>query len=77
MNLFKALVATLPTYPLRAGVVVSVEDSGLAAIVELPGGGQVRVRTAEPTTVIGDRVYIRNGVIEGPAPNKPTVTGAV
>ena len=56
---------------------MSVEDSGLAAIVELPGGGQVRVRTAEPTTVIGDRVYIRNGVIEGQAPGKTIVTGTV
>ena len=77
MNLFKALVDALPSYPLKVGVVVSVEDGGLAAIVELPGGGQTRVRTAEATTVVGDRVYIRNGVIEGAAPNKPIATGTV
>ena len=77
MNLFKALVDALPSDPLKAGVVVSVEDGGLAAIVELPGGGQTRVRTAEVTTVVGDRVYIRNGVIEGAAPNKPIATGTV
>lgn len=36
------------------------------ATVELPDGSTVRVRGVAS---VGDQVYVRDGVIEGPAPN--------
>lgn len=67
-NAFKRLQALLPKPQLMLGDVVAVVD-GIAEI-ELPGGGRMQARgTAE----VGDRVWFRDGVIEGPAPDLPTV----
>ena len=65
-NPYKILRDLLPQAPLQVGVVLSV-DGGVAT-VELPGGGQVQARG---DAGVGDRVFVRDGVIEGAAPALP------
>lgn len=62
-NLFKRFQALIPTYPLRVGDVIAY-DNGVAIIQEQSG-----VATARGEATVGDRVFFRNGVIEGPAPD--------
>jgi hypothetical protein len=62
-NLFRALLDLLPSPPLLVGDVVAYADG--VATIELPGGG---LQQARGTATIGDRVFFRNDVIEGPAP---------
>lgn len=64
MNPYKLLKSILPDPPLLVGNVLSVSNG--TAIVELPGNVQVQARGEAQ---IGDRVFIRDNVIEGPAPN--------
>ena len=66
MNLFKRFERLLPRNPLRVAEVVSVD--GTEVLVEEVGGVRFQVRGEAN---VGDRVYIRNQVIEGPAPNLP------
>ena len=62
-NLFKRFQALIPTYPLRVGDVIAY-DNGVAIIQEQSG-----VATARGEATVGDRVFFRNGAIEGPAPD--------
>ena len=62
-NLFKRFQALIPTYPLRVGDVIAYDD-GVATINEQGG-----VATARGEAAVGDRVFFRNGAIEGPAPD--------
>ena len=63
MNLQKRFLALIPDAPLLVGDVLAVSD-GIAQI-ELPGGGLVHAR-GEATA--GQRVFVRDGAIEGQAP---------
>ena len=63
-NPFKRLVALTSGPPTDVGEVLSVEADGV--IVGLVSGAQIRARG---TATLGDWVYVRGGVIEGPAPN--------
>lgn len=65
-NSFVRLKRLLAAAPLQVGDVTAV--SGTAVTVGEPGGGVVVVRG--PATV-GQRVYFRDGVIEGLAPDLP------
>lgn len=71
-NPYQLLLATLPARPLLVGDVLEI--SGGLATVELPGGGQLQAR-GEAT--VGARVWVRDGVIEGPAPTLTYVTAEV
>ena len=62
-NPYKALRALIPDPPLLAGAVINYADG--IATVELPGGGTVAARGEAQA---GDQVFVRDGVIEGPAP---------
>lgn len=66
MNLFKALKALLPEAPLQVGDVLAVSDG--TATIELPDGGAAQARGPAG---VGDRVFFRDGVIVGDAPNLP------
>lgn len=66
MNLFKRFRQLLPEPPLLVGDVVAIA-SGVATIEE-PGGG---LSTAIGPATVGDRVFVRAGVIQGPAPTLP------
>lgn len=63
-NLWRQFEALLPDTPLMIGTVVSVHmDATLT--VALLDGGLLRVKgSATP----GDRVFVREGQVEGPAP---------
>lgn len=66
-NLFRALRELLPEAPLQVATVVAVHAATGESTVEWPGGSQQRVRgtgVAAPT-----QAYVRDGVIEGPAPS--------
>jgi hypothetical protein len=63
-NLYRALRELLPEPPLLSGEVTAVHSDGTAT-VQFPGGGTQRVRG---TATVTDRVFVRNGVIEGEAP---------
>lgn len=66
MNLLKRFRRLLPEHPLRVGQVLSVD--GTAVTVQETGGGLVLVRGE---AAVGNKVYFRDSVIEGPAPNLP------
>lgn len=63
MNYHKRWLSLLPQQRLDAGQVVSVDTDGV--IVQLPTNDLIRARG---TASIGDEVFVRGGVIEGPAP---------
>lgn len=58
--------------PVQVGTVTAYE--GGTATIELPGGGTLRAR-GEAT--IGQRVYVRDGLIQGAAPDLPLDSGEV
>ena len=68
LNPYRRLLDLLPQRPLLVGTVESV--SGNVSTVLLPSGGRVTARGAAPT---GQRVFLRDGVIESEAPNLEVV----
>ncbi len=65
-NLYEQFRQLIPDPPLQAGTVVGV-GAGVV-IVALPGGGLIRARGS---TAIGQKVFVRDDVIEGVAPSLP------
>ena len=65
-NIYRAFLNLLPARPLQVGTVLSI--AGAVAAVELPGGGRLQVRGQ---ATVGQRVFVRDGVIEGAAPDLP------
>lgn len=63
-NPYKRLLALIGDPPLQVGV-VQFYSNGVASI-ELPGGG---IESARGEAAVNDKVFFRNGVIEGPAPD--------
>lgn len=63
LNLIAQFRAIFPDPLLEVGTVVAI-DNGMAT-VELAGGGRIPARGIAGVT---DRVWVRNGVIEGSAP---------
>lgn len=64
MNFYKQLLGVLPNRPLQIGDVVDFVDG--TATIEMLDGGRVQARG---DVSIGDRVFFRDGAIEGPAPS--------
>ena len=73
MNLFKKFLDLIPPRPLEVGTVQSIIASGIATI-ELPGGGVLQARGE---AIPGQRVFVRDGLIEGPAPELEWIEGEV
>lgn len=67
-NLLAEFKSLLPDAPLLAGEVLAV--AGNIATIELPDGATL---TARGTATIGQRVFVRDGAIEGQAPSLTTV----
>lgn len=65
-NPYTKLLGLLPQRPLQVGNVIAI-DNGVCTI-ELPGGGR---ESARGEAAINDRVFFRDGLIEGPAPDLP------
>jgi len=68
INPLRRLVALLPTEPVVVGEVTA--SSGGFCSVTLPGGSVVQ---AKGSPGIGARVFVRAGVVQGPAPSLPLV----
>lgn len=66
MNIFKLFKSLLPDPPLLVGDVIA-SDAG-TVIVELPDGGQIQ---ALGSASVGTRVFVRDGAVEGNAPDLP------
>ena len=66
MNLYRALREILPEAPLDVATVIAVHSSEGTSTVEWPGGSRQRVRGTGVSA--GGRVFVRDGVIEGSAP---------
>lgn len=63
-NLYRAFLDLIPDPALQTGEVISIANN--IALIELPGGGEIKAR-GEAT--VGQKVFVRGGVIEGQAPN--------
>jgi hypothetical protein len=66
-NPYQALVRLLPQRPLQVGTVQGI--IGGVATISLPGGGTIHARASAAT--VGQRVFVRDGVVEGEAPDLP------
>lgn len=62
-NLYHQFLALLPPRPLQVGTVSAV--AGQLCTVQLPGGGVLQARG---DAAVSDRVFVRDGLIEGLAP---------
>jgi len=69
-NVYRALLDLLPQAPLLSGV-VTVDHGDGSVTVEFPGGGTQRVRGVAD---VDDRVFVRGGLVEGPAPALSPIT---
>lgn len=67
-NIYRTFLDLLPARPLQVGTVLSV--SGGIVNVELPGGGRLQARGS---ATAGQRVFVRDGLVEGAAPDLPVV----
>ena len=65
-NVYRQFLDLLPARPLQVGTVTATD--GDTSTIELPGGGLLQARGAEP---LGARVFVRDGVIESEAPALP------
>lgn len=65
-NPYRLLLDLLPKAPLLVGDVAAQTGDGY--IITLPHGGQIQARGVAS---VGDRVFVRDGLIEGSAPTLP------
>lgn len=69
-NLYRALRELLPEAPLQVALVTSVQVDAGTSTVTWPGGNQQRVRGTG--VAAGGNAFVRNGLIEGAAPDLAT-----
>lgn len=65
-NLYQKFLDLIPDPALQVGDVIAAVD-GIATL-ELPGGGYLKARGQ---AAVGQRVFVRGGVVEGEAPQLP------
>ena len=63
-NLYSEFRALIPDAPLQVGTVTQV--TGGVVTLQLPGGGLLKARG---TAAVGQKVFVRDAVIEAIAPN--------
>ena len=71
-NIFLQLKELLA--PGRVQIATVVYCANGSTIVELPGAGQVRVRGE---AAVGAKVFIQDGVVQGPAPDLPVYVDVI
>jgi hypothetical protein len=67
-NLYRRLRDILPDEPLLVGLITS--ESAAGYVIQLPDGAEI---VARGDATVGQRVFVRAGLIEGPAPELPVV----
>lgn len=65
-NLFRQFMDLIPDPALQVGTVTAA--SGSVVSVQLPGGG---VLTARGAAAVGQKVFVRNALVEAAAPDLP------
>ena len=71
-NLYREFRALISDAPLQVGEVIQVDASGAGMLtVQFPGGSLIRVRGHATAVAIGQKVFVRNDVLEATAPNLP------
>lgn len=70
-NFYRALLELLPEAPLLVATVLSSNPDGTST-VQYPGGNTQRVRGTDGAAA--GQVFVRNGIIEGPAPQLTALT---
>ena len=71
-NPYSRFLALLPPNPLMVATVAAVD--GDVARLTLDGGGQLQARGQ---VTVGDRVFVRDGLIEGEAPTLTYISAEV
>lgn len=71
-NPYREFLELLPVRTLQVGTVL--DATGSVVTVELPGGGRLQARGQAS---VGDRVFVRDELVEGVAPNLPYVSAEV
>ena len=69
-NPYRVFMDLMPARPLQVGTVAAVD--GDVATITMPGGGTLQARGQ---ATVGQRVFVRDGVIEGEAPTLTYVEG--
>jgi hypothetical protein len=64
-NLWSNFQSLIPKAPLLVGEVIGVNSNGTCSVT-MPGGGNMRVIGA---STVGKKVFIKDGVIQGEAPD--------
>ena len=63
-NVYEQFRQLLPDPPLQVGTVI---EAGAGVVtVQLPGGGVIRARGS---AAVGEKVFVRDGVVQAVAPN--------
>lgn len=71
-NPYARFLAMLPAKPLQVGDVLAINNG--VATIELVGGGRLQARGQ---ATVGDRVFVRDGAIEGEAPTLTYISAEV
>ena len=71
-NLYIQLKELLAPGWVQVGKVTAYVDG--MATVDLPGGGQLRARGQAS---VGTKVFVQDGVIQGPAPDLPMIVDVI
>lgn len=71
-NLWRRFADLLPHSPTLLAMVTLLHSDGSASLTLL-GGGILRTRTGGVDCSVGDRVFVRDGQIQGLAPQLPQV----
>ena len=66
-NLYREFRALIPEAPLQVGTVTQV--TGGVVTLQLPGGGLLKARANVGSAAVGQKVFVRDAVIEAIAPN--------
>lgn len=66
-NIFRQLLDLLPQTPLMVATIQSVDVSNGSSIVAFNGGGTAVMRGS--SIGVGGKCFVRNGLIEGAAPD--------
>lgn len=66
-NLYRALLDLLPDAPLQVATVTAINTAQGTSAVTWPGGSTQTVRGT--TVAVASKAFVRDGVIEGAAPD--------